>query len=113
MKERYIEYLDPGRLTPWKNNARTHSRKQLRQLKACIRRFGFTQPVLIDEDNRIMAGHGRVEAAKSLGMDAVQCIRIEHLRVLSDQCTLVSANRGIGRFRQREADAMSVSSAFA
>ncbi|RIJ29635.1 site-specific DNA-methyltransferase [Henriciella algicola] len=93
MTESHIEYLDPRSLTPWKNNARTHSRKQLRQIKASIRRFKFTNPVLIDEDNRIMAGHGRVEAAKSLGMDTVPCLRIEHLSEAEKRAYVLADNK--------------------
>ena len=54
---------------PYPRNARTHSRKQIRQIADCIQEFGFTNPLLIDKDNMILAGHGRLEAAKLLGMD--------------------------------------------
>ena len=70
-----IEYHDPNKLLPWANNARTHSKKQLRQIADSIRQFGFTNPVIIDDENIILAGHGRVEAAKSLGMETVPCLR--------------------------------------
>jgi ParB-like chromosome segregation protein Spo0J len=66
-------------LTPYKNNARTHSRKQLRQIADSIERFGFTNPVLVSDDNMIIAGHGRVEAAKLLGMTEVPIRRLLHL----------------------------------
>ena len=66
-------------LTPWAQNARTHSTKQIRQIAASIRQFGFTTPVLIDEAGTILAGHGRVSAAKLLGLTAVPCLQIEHL----------------------------------
>ncbi len=60
-------------LAPYANNARTHSKKQVRQIADSIRRFGFCNPVLIADDNTIIAGHSRVEAAKLIGMmgDAV------------------------------------------
>jgi ParB-like chromosome segregation protein Spo0J len=58
-------------LTPCPRNARTHSRKQLRQIANSIERFGFTNPVLIDDAGQIIAGHGRVEAAKLLGLKHV------------------------------------------
>ena len=67
----HIEHIDPVLLRPWAKNARTHSRKQKRQIADSIRTVGFTNPVLIDQTNTILAGHGRVEAAKSLGMEAV------------------------------------------
>ena len=59
-----IEQIAPSRLKPWARNARTHSKKQIRQIADSIRTFGFTNPVLIDAANTILAGHGRVEAAK-------------------------------------------------
>ncbi|RIJ20661.1 DNA methylase N-4 [Henriciella barbarensis] len=93
MTERHIEYLDPRSLTPWKNNARTHSRKQHQQLESSILQFGFTNPVLVDDDNRILAGHGRVEAAKSLGMDTVPCIRIEHLSEAECRAYVIADNK--------------------
>ena len=63
-----IEQIAPARLRPWVRNARTHSKKQIRQVADSIRTFGFTNPVLIDAERTILAGHGRVEAAKLLGM---------------------------------------------
>jgi len=63
MNTHKIEYLPPGDLRPWACNARTHSKKQLKQIAESIRAFGFTVPVLIDQTNTILAGHGRVEAA--------------------------------------------------
>jgi DNA modification methylase len=66
-------------LTPYKNNARTHSKKQLRQIADSIVRFGFTNPVLVTDDNMIIAGHGRVEAAKLIGMVEVPVRRLSHL----------------------------------
>jgi ParB-like chromosome segregation protein Spo0J len=66
-------------LKPFDRNARTHSKRQIRQIAESIRVFGFTNPVLVDSRNRIIAGHGRVEAAKLLGMDEVPTICIENL----------------------------------
>ena len=65
------------RLKPWARNARTHSKKQIRQIADSIETFGFTNPVLIDRDGRILAGHGRVAAAKLLGMAEVPCLHLE------------------------------------
>ena len=62
-----IEYRSPGSLKPYARNARTHSRKQVKQIADSITTFGFSVPVLIDKDDMILAGHGRVEAAKLLG----------------------------------------------
>lgn len=66
-------------LTPCPRNARTHSRKQLRQIAKSIERFGFTNPVLIDDGGQIIAGHGRVEAAKLLGLTQVPALALSHL----------------------------------
>jgi len=79
MSEHKIEFLKPASLKPWANNARTHSKKQLRQIADSIQEFGFTNPVLVDEDKNILAGHGRVEAAKQLGMEAVPCLRQDQM----------------------------------
>ena len=60
-------------------NARTHSKTQIRQIAASIREFGFVSPILIDEGNKLIAGHGRLQAAKFLGHESVPAIRIFHL----------------------------------
>ena len=69
MSPEQIEHLSPAQLRPWAKNARTHSKKQIRQIAASIREFGFTNPILVDRENTILAGHGRAEAAKLIGMD--------------------------------------------
>ena len=61
----------PGELKPWPGNPRTHSDKQLAKLKASIQTFGFTAPVLVDEAGVILSGHGRVQAAKALGLTTI------------------------------------------
>lgn len=74
-----IETIPIGKLKAYDRNARTHSPDQVAQIAASIAEFGFTNPVLIDKRGTIVAGHGRVEAARSLGLDEVPCIRLEHL----------------------------------
>ena len=70
-------------LHPHSRNARTHSKHQIRQIAESIRVFGFTNPVLVDAENQIVAGHGRVEAAKLLGMEEVSAlVRCEESRSL-------------------------------
>lgn len=69
----------PGELKPARRNARSHSQKQITQIAASIREFGFTQPVLVDDEGQIVAGHGRVEAAKTLGMTLVPTLPLSHL----------------------------------
>ena len=74
-----IEQIALGDLKPWAKNARTHSKKQIRQIADSIEAFGFTNPVLIDEHRTILAGHGRVEAAKIIGLRQVPCVRLDHM----------------------------------
>lgn len=76
---RQIEILPVATLRPYARNARRHSRKQIRQIAVSIRRFGFTNPVLIADDGRIVAGHDRVMAAKEIGMEEVPTLRLSHL----------------------------------
>jgi len=76
---RRIEMVPPNHLIAAERNARTHSQQQIDQTARSIERFGFVGAVLIDEANRIIAGHGRVEAAKRLGLDQVPVLRVTHL----------------------------------
>ncbi len=88
-----IENLCPKTLTPWANNARTHSKKQLRQIADSIERFGFTNPVIIDDDNRILAGHGRVAAAKTLGFETVPCLRQDQMSEAEKRAYVIADNK--------------------
>jgi DNA modification methylase len=74
-----IDYIEPGLLKPNARNARTHSAKQIAQIAASIAEFGFTVPILIDADNKVIAGHGRLKAAVKLGMTRVPTVRLDHL----------------------------------
>ena len=74
-----IENVLIGALKAYDRNARTHSPEQVAQIAASMVEFGFTNPVLIDKRGTIVAGHGRVEAARSLGLEEVPCIRLEYL----------------------------------
>jgi ParB-like chromosome segregation protein Spo0J len=67
LRDLVVEQVPICSLKPYGNNPRTHSKKQIRQLATSITTFGWTNPVLVDAGNRIIAGHGRVEAAKLLG----------------------------------------------
>ncbi len=88
-----IEHLSVVALQPYKRNARTHSAKQIAQIAASIRTFGFNNPVLIDKDGGIIAGHGRVEAAKQLGLDTVPCLRLEHLSEDEKRAYILADNK--------------------
>ena len=93
MTSEQIEDLAPGALQPWARNARTHSKKQIRQIAQSIETFGFTNPVLIDQANVILAGHGRVEAAKLLGLATVPCRRIEHMTAAEKRAYVIADNK--------------------
>lgn len=88
-----IEYLTIGQLRPWPRNARTHSRKQIRQIAESINRFGFTNPVLIDDENMIIAGHGRVAAAQFLGLIEVPCRRIATMTAEEKRAYVLADNK--------------------
>ena len=87
------EQMAVSALKPYARNARTHSRKQIKKIAASIERFGFVNPVLIDEDHQIIAGHGRVAAAKLLGWPEVPVLRIEHLSEAEKRAYILADNR--------------------
>jgi len=88
-----ITYLPPGRLHPSPTNARTHSKKQLKQIVRSIERFGFVNPVLISDDFEIVAGHGRVEAAKMLGLREIPTVRLSKLSPADRRAYVIADNR--------------------
>jgi DNA modification methylase len=88
-----ILYQKIDQLKPFARNARTHSKHQIRQIAESIRVFGFLNPVLVDRNNRIIAGHGRVEAAKFLGMNYVPTIRLEDLSEEQIQAYVIADNK--------------------
>lgn len=91
--ERKIEMASIDRLTAYSRNARTHSRKQIRQIADSIQRFGFANPVLIGDDGQIIAGHGRVAAAKLLGWKEVPALRLSHLSAAEKQAYVIADNK--------------------
>jgi len=80
-------------LRPNPRNARTHTRRQIKKIAASIDRFGFVNPVLIDADGGIIAGHGRVEAARQLGLTSVPALRVEHLSEADKRAYILADNR--------------------
>src|SRR5215470_2187428 len=88
-----IEPMPVAMLRPYPGNARTHSKKQIRQIADSIRRFGFTNPVLIGDDGSIIAGHGRVEAAKLIGLDSVPTVRLAHLNAAQRRAYVLADNK--------------------
>ena len=88
-----IERLNIADLIPYAANARTHSDKQVDQIATSIREFGFTNPVLIDANGTIVAGHGRVMAARKLGMKTVPCIRLGYLTPAQVRAYVIADNK--------------------
>lgn len=88
-----IETLPTDSLIPYARNSRTHSDEQVAQIAASIREFGFTNPVLIDESGGIIAGHGRIMAARKLGMEAVPCLRLAHLSEAQKRAYVIADNK--------------------
>lgn len=80
-------------LIPYAKNARTHSQEQVAQIAASIREFGFTNPVLIDEDNGIIAGHCRVLAAQKLNLDVLPTIKLSHLSDAQRRAYIITDNK--------------------
>jgi DNA modification methylase len=88
-----IEQLPTADLIPYARNTRTHSPEQVAQIAGSIREFGFTNPILIDNENGIIAGHGRVMAASKLGLTKVPCIRLAHLTDTQKRAYIIADNK--------------------
>jgi len=88
-----IEHLLVSSLIPYARNSRTHSDEQITQIAASIREFGFTNPVLIDSNGTIIAGHGRVMAAKKVGLAEVPCLRLGHLSPSQIRAYVIADNK--------------------
>lgn len=85
--------LEISKLIPYINNSRTHSDEQVAQIAASIKEFGFTNPVLIDEDNGVIAGHGRIMAAKKLGIEKVPCIVLSGYTEAQKKAYIIADNQ--------------------
>jgi hypothetical protein len=92
-KKQKLEHLKTALLVPYARNARTHSENQVAQIARSIKEFGFTNPVLIDADNGIIAGHGRVMAAQTLGLETVPCIRLGYLTDAQKRAYIIADNQ--------------------
>jgi ParB-like chromosome segregation protein Spo0J len=88
-----ITYKSPAYLKPRINNPRTHTKKQIQQIGASIKEFGFINPVLIDGADGIIAGHGRVEAAKLIGMSDVPAVCVDHLTPAQVRAYVIADNK--------------------
>ncbi|GIV52001.1 MAG: hypothetical protein KatS3mg038_2522 [Candidatus Kapaibacterium sp.] len=88
-----IEHWPIDKLVPYARNARTHSDAQVAQIAASIREFGFTNPILVGSDGVIVAGHGRLEAARKLGMETVPVIVLDHLTPTQRRALVIADNK--------------------
>jgi ParB family chromosome partitioning protein len=88
-----LEHIDPKDLIPYEKNPRQHSPEQIMQLINSINNFGWTSPALIDEENCILAGHGRQEDALALGMDEIPCIRLYGLTDAQKRAYVIADNK--------------------
>jgi ParB-like chromosome segregation protein Spo0J len=88
-----LEMWSVERLVPYERNARTHSPHQIAQIKASIQEFGFTAPILVDGDDGILAGHGRLAAAKDLGMAEVPVVVLDHLTPAQKRAYVLADNK--------------------
>lgn len=88
-----FELVDINRLVPYANNARTHSPAQINKLRSSLREFGFINPVIIDRDFGIIAGHGRVLAAREEGITEIPCVYADHLTEAQKKAYIIADNR--------------------
>lgn len=89
----HVEQISVTELIPFAKNSRTHSDSQVAQIAGSIREFGFTNPILIDEKNGIIAGHGRLLAARKLSLEDVPCIRLEGLTEAQKRAYVIADNK--------------------
>ena len=88
-----FEKVGIDRLIPYARNARTHSKEQILQLRSSLREFGFVSPIIVDKELNIIAGHGRVLAAKAEGLSEVPCVFAEHLTDAQKRAYILADNR--------------------
>lgn len=88
-----MQLVATDKLIPYVNNARTHSAEQINKLRASLREFGFINPVIIDRDHNVIAGHGRIAAAKAEGIEEVPCVFADHLTDAQKKAYILADNR--------------------
>ena len=88
-----VVYQDVGALKPRSTNPRTHSNKQIAQIAKAIRRFGFINPILVDDGNFVVAGHGRLAAAKAISLDQVPTVRLADMSEAEVRAYVIADNR--------------------
>ena len=99
-KELNLQYLNVDELQPYEKNSRVHNNEQIVQLAKSIQEFGFTNPIIIDENNMILAGHARVEAFKTLdenyfknGLDKIPCLKLDKLNADQKKAYVIADNK--------------------
>ena len=88
-----FELVDINKLIPYVNNARTHSKEQIQKLRSSLREFGFVNPVIIDKEYNVIAGHGRIAAAKEEGIQQVPCVYVDYLTEAQKKAYILADNR--------------------
>ena len=88
-----MQLVDIDKLIPYVNNARTHSKEQITKLRSSLREFGFINPIIIDENFNVIAGHGRICAAKEEGIKEVPCVFADHLTEAQKKAYIIADNR--------------------
>lgn len=88
-----LQLISVAQLIPYQNNARTHSKEQINKLRASIREFGFVNPVIIDREYNVIAGHGRIAAAREEGITEVPCVFVDHLTEAQKKAYILADNR--------------------
>ena len=88
-----MQLVDINKLIPYVNNARTHSPEQITKLRSSLREFGFVNPIIVDKDFNVLAGHGRLAAAKAEGITEVPCVFAEHLTEAQKKAYIINDNR--------------------
>ena len=88
-----MQLVDISKLIPYQNNARTHSKEQINKLRSSLREFGFVNPVIIDREYNVIAGHGRIAAAREEGITEVPCVFVDHLTESQKKAYILADNR--------------------
>ena len=88
-----FQLVDINKLVPYANNARTHNKEQILKLRSSLREFGFVNPVIIDKDYNVLAGHGRIMAAKEEGISEVPCVYADHFTEAQKKAYILADNR--------------------
>lgn len=88
-----MQLVSTDKLVPYVNNSRTHSAEQINKLRSSLREFGFVNPVIIDRDFNVIAGHGRIAAAKEEGISEVPCVFADYLTEAQKKAYILADNR--------------------